>query len=108
MNKLLMKRYKVESAFMTKPLELRQDLGINRIINSGGNEFLVVGETKSSYLVCNPHINIKTRIKKSSTKNTYPRHDDYVLNDNYCYGVEWRLRNGLKIFNLSQSLQNCR
>ena len=108
MNELLAKRYKVESAFMPKPLEIRHDLGSNRILTSGGNEYLIVGETETSYLVCNPHICLKTSIKKTSVTNTYPRTDDYILKDNYCYGVAWRSRNGFAIFDLSRSLENCR
>ena len=107
MNEVLRKRYKQTEAFINKPSLVYKDQGKNRILRSGGDEFLIVGETETAYMCVNPHINIRCSIKKSSISNTYPRHDDYVLKDNYCYGVEWRKSNGFKIFNLSESLKNC-
>lgn len=108
MNEVLRKSYKQTEAFIKKPNYVYKDNGRNRICRSGGNEFLIVGETETSYKCVNPHINVRCSIKKSSISNTYPRHDDYVLKDNYCYGVEWRQSNGFKIFNLSESLKNSR
>lgn len=105
MNEVLRKRYKQTEAFIKKPNPVYKDNGRNKICRSGGNEFLIVEETETAYKCVNPHINIRCSIKKSSISNTYPRQDDYVLKDNYCYGVEWRKSNGFKIFNLSESLK---
>ena len=109
MNEVLRKRYKqTEALDINKPSLVYKDQGNNRILRSGADEYLIVGETETSYLCVNPHIKVRCSIKKSSISNTYPRHDDYVLKDNYYYGVAWRERNGFKIFNLSESLKNCR
>lgn len=48
MNKNLIKRYKQTEAFINKPSPVYKDQGNNRILRSGADEYLIVGETETA------------------------------------------------------------
>ena len=105
MNDFLRGRYKKEDVFIgNKNKLIPKDLGNNRVVFSGGNEYLIVGETDTYYRCYNPHIDVKCRIKKYG-QPTYPRHDDHILRDVYIYGVLWRKSLGYKIFTILDCIE---
>lgn len=107
MNSLLNKRYERESAFMPKQIDERVFRGDNRILIDGNSiEWLILDEDGIYYFAVNPHVRLRSRFLKKDFPNTYPRKDDYILKDNYCYGVDWRLKNRLEVYDIKNIKDN--
>ncbi len=108
MNELLRKRYNRESAFIKKQITIIKEIGKHTILtDDSGNEWYVVEDNDTGFKVFNPHLNLRSTIRKRKYNRIRKQFNDYILKDKYCYGVEWRLKNNLPVRNLEWCSENC-